>query len=196
MRRREGLANEFDTLDRQRTAPFDPGAYSTPEIDDLVRRGRSLKTYRDLPLEVRREEVLDQFDCGAAKESKRLANTARAAEIKEPAFISTRAPAANAPVSALPVMRGQPAVPVPENSSMPPLKPLPASAAAVKPPPNVGDPAEVVVTNNHTGAVRVFGLSPGADNELFVRSLEAGEEAMIPVRVGQTLIMRPSAGGA
>ncbi len=78
---------------------------------------------------------------------------------------------------------------------MPPLKPLPPEATAVKPPPNAGDPAEVVITNNQAGAVRIFGLSPGADNELFVRSLEAGEEAMIPVRIGQTLIMRPSAGG-
>jgi predicted nucleic acid-binding Zn-ribbon protein len=207
MRRRGVLANEFETLDRQRTAPFDPGAYSTPEIDDLVRRGRSLKTYRDYPLEVRREEVLAHFDCGAAKEPKRLANNARAAEIKEPAFASTRSPApsapmqpSNSPVVVLPAMPAQtpmPAqpVPAPENTSMPPLKPLPPSATAVKPPPNVGDPAEVVVTNNHTGTVRVFGLSPGADNEIFVRSLEAGEEAMIPVRIGQTLILRPSAGG-
>lgn len=199
LQRRGVLATEFETLDRQRTAPFDPSSFSTPEIDELKRRGRSLKTYRDLPLEVRREELLAQFDCGAAKEPKRLANTANAAEIKEPAFISTKAPArnapapsANAPLSVLPAM---PAQPVPENSGMPPLKPLPPSATAVKPPPNAGDPAEVVITNNHTGAVRIFGLSPGADNELFVRSLEAGEEAMIPVRVGQTLIMRPSAGG-
>jgi len=200
------LANEFETLDRQRTAPFEPTTFSTPEIDDLMRRGRSLKTYRDLPLEVRREELLNQFDCGAAKEPKRLANAARAAEIKEPAFVSTRAPArnasapaanlpslpANAPMAAPPNM---PAQPVPENSGMPPLKPLPPEATAAKPPPNNGDPAEVVVTNNHTGAVRIFGLSPGADNELFVRSLEPGEEAMIPVRIGQTLILRPSAGG-
>jgi hypothetical protein len=199
LQRRGVLANEFETLDRQRTAPFDPTTFSTPEIDDLRRRGRSLKTYRDLPLEVRREELLDQFDCGAVKEPKRLANTAKAAEIKEPAFISSKAPArnalpaaANAPVSTAPIMRAEP---VPENSGMPPLKPLPPSATAVKPPPNAGDPAEVVVTNNHTGAVRIFGLSPGADNELFVRSLEVGEEVMIPVRIGQTLIMRPSAGG-
>ncbi|WP_395750813.1 carboxypeptidase regulatory-like domain-containing protein [Prosthecobacter sp.] len=203
LRRREVLAREFETLDRQRTAPFDPNAYSTPEIDNLVRRGRSLKTYRDLPLEVRREEVLARFTCGAAKEPKRLANTARAAEIKEPDFPGVRTPAANAPVSpssapmtVLPAMPAQtPLAPLPDSTSMPPLKPLPPSATAVKPPPNVGDPAEVVVTNNHAGAVRVFGLSPGADNEVFMRLLDPGEEAMIPVRVGQTLIMRPSAGG-
>ena len=198
LQRRGVLANEFETLDRQRTVPFDPTAFSNPEIDDLVRRERSLKTYRDLPLEVRREELLDQFNCGAAKEPKRLANTARAAEIKEPAFISTRAPAmnapppsVNAPAAAPTVMRAEPAG---ETTGMP-LKPLPPSATAVKPPPNVGDPAEVVVTNNHTSAVRMFGLSPGADNELFVRSLEAGEEAMIPVRIGQTLIIKTSTGG-
>jgi hypothetical protein len=192
LQRRGGLAQEFETLDRQRTAPFDPTAFSTPEIDDLVRRGRSLKTYSDLPLEVRREELLDQFDCGAAKEPKRPANTAKAAEIKEPAFITTRSPALNAP-ALVPSVR--PAQPVLETPGMPPLKPLPPEATAVKPPPNAGDPAEVVITNNQAGAVRIFGLSPGADNEIFVRSLEAGEEAMIPVRIGQTLIMRPSAGG-
>jgi hypothetical protein len=206
MQRRGVLANEFETLDRQRMAPLDPTAFSTPKIDDLTRRGRSLKTYRDLPLEVRREELLGQFDCGAAKEPKRLANAVQAAEIKEPAFIGTRAPARNAPVPAANALSplpnapasappAMPAQPVPENSGMPPLKPLPPEATAVKPPPNTGDPAEVVVTNNHTGAVRIFGLSPGADNELFVRSLEPGEEAMIPVRIGQTLILRPSAGG-
>ncbi|MBN8419393.1 MAG: carboxypeptidase regulatory-like domain-containing protein [Verrucomicrobia bacterium] len=192
LQRRGVLANEFETLDRKRTAPFDPTAFSTPEIDDLRRRGRSLKTYSDLPLEVRREELLNQFDCGAAKEPKRPANTAKAAEIKEPAFISAKAPATKVPVPA-PLVR--PAQSGPENTGMPPLKPLPPEATAVKPPPNAGDPAEVVITNNHTGAVRIFGLSPGADNELFVRSLEAGEEAMIPVRIGQTLIMRPSVGG-
>lgn len=192
LQRRGVLANEFETLDRQRTAPFDPATFSTPEIDDLRRRERSLKTYRDLPLEVRRVELLDQFDCGAAKEPKRLANAAKAAEIKEPAFISTKAPPMNVPVSAPPAMRAEPR---PENSSMPPLKPLPASATAAKPPPNTGDPSDVVITNNHTGAVRIFGLSPGADNELFVRSLEAGEEAMIPGRIGQTLIIKTSSGG-
>ena len=206
MQRRGMLANEFETLDRQRTAPFDPAAFSTPEIDELVRRGHSLKTYRDLPLEVRREELLGQFDCGAAKKPKRLANAASAAEIREPAFVSARAPARNAPVSAANALspipnapasgpQAMPVQPVSENSGMPPLKPLPPEATAAKPPPNTGDPAEVVVTNNHTGAVRIFWLSPGADNELFVRSLEPGEEAMIPVRIGQTLILRSSAGG-
>ncbi|MDI1314906.1 carboxypeptidase regulatory-like domain-containing protein [Prosthecobacter sp.] len=199
LQRRGVLATEFETLDRQRTAPFDPATFSTPEIDDLRRRERSLKTYCDLPLEVRREELLDQFDCGAAKEPKRLANPAKASEIKEPAFISTRSPAMNAPVSSANAPAAglivMPAQPVPENSGMPPLKPLPPSATAIKPPPNIGEPAEVVITNNQTGSVRIFGLSPGADNELFVRSLEVGEEAMIPVRIGQTLIMRPSAGG-
>jgi len=192
LQRRGVLATEFETLDRQRTAPFDPTAFSTPEIDELVRRGRSLKTYRDLPLEARREELLDQFDCGVLKEPKRPASTAKAAEIKEPAIISAKAPAVNAPA---PVPSVRPVPSAQENTGMLPLKPLPPEATAVKPPPNAGDPAEVVITNNHTGAVRIFGLSPGADNELFVRSLEAGEEAMIPVRIGQTLIMRPSAGG-
>lgn len=193
LQRRGVLAAEFQTLDRQRTAPFNPAAFSTPAIDDLRRRERSLKTYRDLPLEVRREELLDQFDCGSAKEPKRLANAARAAEIKEPAFISTRSPAMNAP--APPALIVLPAQPATENSGMPPLKPLPASATAAKPPPNTGDPSDVVITNNHAGSVRIFGLSPGADNELFVRSLEVGEEAMIPGRIGQTLIIKTASGG-
>ncbi len=195
LQRRGVLASEFETLDQQRTTPFDPAAYSTPEIDALVQRGRLLKTYHNLPLEVRREEVLNHYDCGAEKEPKRLANGGPAAEIKEPAFTSSRRPAMNAaapaaPVSAPQVRRAEPAS---EGAGMPPLKPLPAPAAI--PPPNIGDPAEVVVTNNQTGPVRIFGLSPGADNELFVRSLEAQDEAMISVRIGQTLIIKTSNGG-
>ncbi len=88
-----------------------------------------------------------------------------------------------------------PPTPVPQNPGMPPLKPLPASATAVKPPPNLGDPAEVVVTNNHAGAVRIFGLAPGAENQQFVRSLQSGEEAMIPATIGQTLVIKATTGG-
>ncbi|MFC5453899.1 carboxypeptidase regulatory-like domain-containing protein [Prosthecobacter fluviatilis] len=190
LQRRDVLAREMETLERQRTAPFDPAAFSTPEIDDLVRRRRSLKTYSDLPLEARREEILAQFDCGADKEPKRPAINAQAAEIKEPAFVSARKPLPNVPQPAAPqVMRAEP---TPESSGLPSPKPQPA--AAIKPPANAGDPSDVVITNNHAGAVRVFGLSPGADNELFVRSLEAGEEAMIPARIGQTLIIKTSSG--
>jgi hypothetical protein len=86
-------------------------------------------------------------------------------------------------------------VPAAQNPGMPPPKPLPASATAVKPPPNTGDPAEVVVTNNHTGAVRIFGLSPGAENEQFVRSLQSGEEVMVPAKIGQTFIIKAATGG-
>jgi len=191
LQQREVMANEFDTLDRQRTAPFDPASYSTPEIDDLVRRENSLKTYCDLPLEPRREELLAQFDCGAAKEPKRLGSTAMPVQIMEPAFTAKR-PVANAPTPSSTAPR---AMPVPENVGMPPLKPLPAAATAVKPPPNLGDPAEIVLTNNHTGAVRVFGINVGAEREQFVRSLQSGEEVMLPATIGQTLIIRATTGG-
>ena len=50
------------------------------------------------------------------------------------------------------------------------------------------------MTNNHKAAVLVFSLAPGSDNELFVRSLEPGEEAMIPARIDQTLIIRATSG--
>ncbi|MFN0079778.1 MAG: carboxypeptidase regulatory-like domain-containing protein [Prosthecobacter sp.] len=209
LRQREVMANEFDTLDRQRTAPFDPAAFSTPEIDDLVRRENALKTYDDLPLEPRREELLDQFDCGAAKEAKRPANTVMPIAINEPAFTvkrpaatfpaatptSSRPLPALAPLTPAPAPDMRQATPTPQNPGMPPLKPLPASAMAVKPPPNLGDPAEVVVTNNHTGAVRIFGLAPGAENQVFVRSLQSGEEAMIPAKIGQTFIIKATTGG-
>ena len=199
LQRRGVLASEFEALEQQRTAPFDPAAYSTPEIDDLVQRGQMLKTYHNLPLEVRREEVLSHYDCGAEKEPKRLANAGPTTDIKEPAFTNSRrpvrnstSPAAAAPASTPQIRRAEPA---PEGTGMRALKPLPVSAPAAIPPPNIGDPAEVVVTNNQPGAVRIFGLSPGSENELFVRSLEAAEEAMISARIGQTLIIKTSKGG-
>lgn len=208
LQQRERLAGEFETLDRQRTAPFDPNAFTTPEIDDLVRREHSLKTYSDLPLEPRREELLDLFDCGAAKEPKRPANIVRPVSITEPVFtvkgpasVSASAPGvlralpAVTPIAPAPVIKTPQASTMPQSSGTPSAKTLPAAATAVKPPPNAGDPAEVVVTNNHTGAVRIFGLAPGADNEQFVRSLQSGEEAMVPAAIGQTLIMRATTGG-
>lgn len=209
LQQRERMAAEFDTLDRQRVTPFDPAAFSTPEIDNLVRQENSLKTYCDLPLEPRREELLDQFDCGAAKDPKRPANTITPVSIIEPAFTAKRPsytlPASSstpvrtlpslAPVNPAPANTLPQTTPVPQNPGMPPPRPLPASATAVKPPPNAGDPCEVVVTNNHTGAVRIFGVSPGAENEQFVRSLQSGEEAMIPAKIGQTFIIKAATGG-
>ena len=43
--------------------------------------------------------------------------------------------------------------------------------------------------------MRIFGVAPGADNEQLVRRMERGDEAMIKVRVGQTLIIRATLGG-
>jgi hypothetical protein len=191
LQQRSVLAREFETLENQRTGLFDPTSFSTPEIDDLVRRCNSLKTYSDLPLELRREELIAQFDCGAAKEPKRLVSTAKPVQIIEPAFTAKR-PAANAPMPSSTAPR---AMPVPENAGMPPLKPLPAAATAVKPLPSLGDPAEIVLTNNHDGAVRVFGINVGSERESFMRSLKSGEEVMLPATIGQTLIIRATTGG-
>jgi hypothetical protein len=191
LQQRSVLAREFETLENQRTGPFDPTSFSTPEIDDLVRRCNSLKTYSDLPLELRREELIAQFDCGAAKEPKRLVSTAKPVQIIEPAFTVKR-PVANAP---MPPSTAPRAMPVPENAGMPPLKPLPAAATAVKPPPSLGDPAEIVITNNHDGAVRVFGINVGSERESFMRSLKTGEDVMLPATIGQTLIIRATTGG-
>ncbi len=86
--RREALAREFDTLDQQRVAPFDPTKISTPELDALTRQARSLKTYRDLPLEARRRELLAAFTCGAAQEA--TPPSPAAAEIFEKDFPAAR----------------------------------------------------------------------------------------------------------
>lgn len=206
---RERLADEFDKLDRERTKPFDPTTFSNPEIDDLVRREISLKTYCDYPLESRREELLGQFDCGAAKDSKRLVKTTPVSVI-EPAFSmqrpSSAPPASTAmPARALPVLTPPPqaqganppatAMPPVTPGNAPPPRPLPPGATTVKPPPNTGDPAEIVVTNNHPGAVRIFGIAIGAEREQFMRSLQSGEESMVPAAIGQTLIIRATTGG-
>lgn len=87
-KRREALAREFDTLDQQRVAPFDPAKLTTPELTDLVRRSRRVKTYSDLPLENRRQELLDLFTCGAGKDPPRTVPGAstKAVEIIEKDF--------------------------------------------------------------------------------------------------------------
>lgn len=232
LRQREALAQEYDTLDRQRTAPFDPASFSTPEIDSLVDQGRRVKTYRDLPLENRREELLDQFDCGAAKNPQRPARPAGApATIQEAAFPaprsrpgtmlnaspapSSRLPRAQAPsgLSPMPGMTPQRALPGPDPAAPPEMPPpsmlrpgIPPSSSvpgAQPPPANstrpqaaaMGDAAQIMVSNNFDGAVRLFGVSPGAENEMFVRSLQPGEEAMLPAAVGQTFIIRAATGG-
>lgn len=218
LRQREALATEYDSLDRQRTAPFDPNSFSTPEIDSLVNQGRSVKTYGDLPLESRREELLDLFDCGAAKEPQRPGATGRPAVITEPPFkdaprarpastramnpSATSAPSLPRPAGMMPAPAAPP--PIPADTGIgagagmpaPPARPaLPASATAVRPPPKVGEAAEMVISNNLPNAVRLFGVAVGSDNEQFVRSLQVGEEAMISTSVGQTFIIRSATGG-
>ncbi|MGV3661008.1 MAG: carboxypeptidase regulatory-like domain-containing protein [Prosthecobacter sp.] len=252
LRQREGMANEFENLDRQRTAPFDPASFTTPEIDNLRRQERALKTYSDLPLDSRREELLDQFDCGAAKDPQRAAPAGRTpTSITEPAFpnsgarpASTRLPMPQQPAGRMPATSSLPPAPAvapPGFQNIPPAMPVPATPAptpvpgttpafvpepaggrpmppgaaselglpptstsrralpgtttAPRPAANVGDTAEVIVSNNYPGPVRVFGIAPGSDNEMLVRSMQPGEEAMIPSAVGTTYIIRQAKGG-
>lgn len=186
--RREGMAREFDQLERERMTPFDPSKFTTPELEAAKDHLRSIKPYCDLELEPAREEMLEAFDCGAAKQPKRLAAPGTPVAIIEPAFKQQSPPAAARPMpapAAMPVPATNPAAP----------RPLPATATAPRPAPKTGDPAEIVVTNNHDGAVRIFGIAPGGDNEQLVRRMERGDEAMIKVRIGQTLIIRATLGG-
>jgi hypothetical protein len=93
-KRRDDLAREFDVLDQQRVAPFDPNKTTTPEVSDLDRRARLVKTYRDFPLEKRRQELLDQFTCGASKDKPGPTNDAsRPVQIPEREFPPPRQPA-------------------------------------------------------------------------------------------------------
>lgn len=257
LRDRERLAKEFEDLDRKRTAPFDPTTFTTPEIDRLKKEDLTVKTYGDLPLDNRREELLDQFDCGAAKDPQRPTGRGQGATpttIHEPDFpknallrtssampLKTAAPSQSQSTPALPsmaTMSPAPAVgslstppaafptrppattppqtkeqvPLPEftpsgNAVPPPVPttnvngnegvqmPSRATPPAARPAAAVGDKAEIIVSNHFTGTVRLFGISPGADNEQFVRSLQTGEESMIPAAVGQTFIIRAAIGG-
>lgn len=180
---RTTLAEEFERLDRQRMAPFDPAAVTTPEIKDIVRRKRSVKTYRDLPLEERREDLLILFQCGSAKEPQRPAQNGRPIEIFESDFPQKR-PSGN----------------LPSTSSLPPRSParsdMPAPATtSTRPAPSLGDPAEIVVTNNHPTAVTLFALTNASPPEQLVRSLAPGSDAMVPAAVGQTFVIRASTTG-
>ena len=221
LRQREALAQEHDILERQRTAPFDPASFSTPEIDSLADQSRRVKTYHDFPLEQRREELLELFNCGAAKEPQRPAPPAGGpVTLREAAFpMSKGGPTSgSAPATRSPTGRGMPSGDPPPPMSAPegamrPQRPVPAPSEAGAPPvdlrpatpgpplaatpraqANVGDAAQFMVSNNLTTAVRLFGISPGAENEMFVRSLQPGEEAMLPAAVGQTFIIRTATG--
>lgn len=93
-KRRDDLAREFDVLDQQRVAPFDPNKATTPEISALDRRARLVKTYSDFPLEQRRQELLSQFTCGASKDKPSPTNDAsRPVQIPEKDFPPPRQPA-------------------------------------------------------------------------------------------------------
>ncbi len=182
--RREGMAREFDQLERERMTPFDPSKFTTPELEAAKDRLRSLKPYCDLELEPAREEMLARFNCGAAKQPKPLAAAGQPVAIIEPPFTKQPSLVASRPMPA-------PASPQPPANTAPP----PAAAAAPGSGPKSGDPAELIVTNNHDGAVRIFGIAPGGDNEQLVRRMERGDEAMIKARIGQTLIIRATLGG-
>ncbi|GEP42841.1 carboxypeptidase regulatory-like domain-containing protein [Brevifollis gellanilyticus] len=90
-KRRDDLARESEVLDQQRVAPFDPNKATTPEISALDRRARLVKTYRDFPLDKRRQELLDQFTCGASKDKPGPTNDAsKPVQIIEKDFPSPR----------------------------------------------------------------------------------------------------------
>lgn len=171
---RNTLAAEFDRLEAARTAPFDPEQISTPEIDDMRRRLASVKSYRDMPLETRRAEMLENMDCGAAQDPKRTRATAEPIEIVAPA-------------------PKRPARPSRLSTNTPP-KALPVTPSA-PPPANMGDDAELVLNNTLPQEIRVFTLPLGVENELLARQLKPGEEALVPAKVGQTFIVRDLRGG-
>ena len=173
---RNTLAAEFDRLDAARTAPFDPHQLSTPEIDDMLHRQTAVKTYRDMPLETRREEMLHDMDCGAAKDPKRTRATAKPIEIVAPVPIRTRPAATAGRISSAPPK----ALPVTPNA------PAPA---------NMGDDAELVLNNSLPQEIRVFTLPLGVENEQLARQLKPGAEALVPAKIGQTFIVRDLRGG-
>lgn len=151
LRERGGLAKEFETLDRQRTAPFDPSSATTPEIDRLKKEDMAVKTYYDLPLDTRREELLDQFDCGAAKDPQRPAGRGPGStptSITEPEFPKSSMRPVSAPLPANPprsatALPAAPALsPAPALNALttaPALSPAPASV-----PPPTAPPPETV----------------------------------------------------
>ena len=90
LKRRDALAQESAMLDQQRLVSSNPAQTSTPEMTELARLARLVKTYHDLSLEDRRQELLKQFNCGAAKEDTRPAANAQPVEIIEKDFPSQR----------------------------------------------------------------------------------------------------------
>lgn len=169
--KRNTLAGEFERLEAARTAPFDPTSLTTPALDDLNRSMNAVKTYHDLPLEARREELMQNMDCGVASDPKRGLASSKPIEIMAPVAPKASAPTAAAPAKALPV------------------------AATAPPPAALGQNADLVLTNTLPQEVRVFTLPAGVENEQFVRQLKPGDEALVPAKVGQTYIVRDLAGG-
>lgn len=92
MKRREALAQESAMLDQQRVDSANPAQASTPEITDLSRRARLVKTYHDLPLEDRRQELLQQFNCAASRDPAPPAANTQPVEILEKDFPPSRPP--------------------------------------------------------------------------------------------------------
>jgi hypothetical protein len=77
-------------LDQQLVDTSNGTPTANPETTGLARRARLVKTYHDLPLEGRRQELLKQFNCGAAKEATRPAANAQPVEIIEKDFPTQR----------------------------------------------------------------------------------------------------------
>lgn len=90
LKRREALAQESAMLDQQLVDTSNGTPTANPETTGLARRARLVKTYHDLPLEDRRQELLRQFNCGAARQPAAPAASSPPVEILEKDFPQAR----------------------------------------------------------------------------------------------------------
>lgn len=90
LKRREALAQESAMLDQQLVDTSNGTPTANPETTGLARRARLVKTYHDLPLEDRRQELLKQLNCGAAKADARPTASTQPVEIIEKDFPTQR----------------------------------------------------------------------------------------------------------
>lgn len=189
---REAMVREFDGLEHDRMAPFDPVKGSKKELDEAADQCRMVTRYYELELEELRQGLVSGFDCGAAKEPRR-AGVGPTIKMTERPF-NMKGPVSNFATPAQTTIPRVMDVPQ-DNRPTTPVVIAPPVTAGTASPPDTGGPAEVLLKNSHPGAIRVFGIAPGGDNEQFLRSLQSGEEEVIKGRIGQTLIIRATTGG-